>query len=357
MPVHETVANQDSHKLYFRIIISHQLKANNYRFNIDQSVGSAQDGFVLSYNNSTGEIELEPSGGGGLSDSTWLFGGVNPDTLYANISSTGKIGIGTDTPEELLHLQATADPAIKLTESGGTANHLSISNINASTAKFDKTAASGSALLDFFPNPEDGTSTAKTRFFRNTNTTGRVALDIHKGDNTSGVNCSLSGNDNSYVNKSLGNFGVGISAPTEKLHVKGKVKIDSLIADSLLNIWGDIGHGVGRKISVDSFAHGITNMSCKVMGVDTQTLDGTYSKIAVFGSSTEWTDVVFDYSVEDRIKVKRDARITIRAHVLTIDAGGDFARPRLKIYKNGSVVSVETWGFARNSNMDFFGNT
>ncbi len=154
----------------------------------------------------------------GASDSTWLFNG---DSLYANITSAGKVGIGTTIPEELLHLQATADPGIKLTESGGPANHLIMSNINASTAKFDKTNSSGSVLLDFFPNPSDGTSTAKTRFFRNTNTTGRVAMDIHKGNNTSAVNCSLSGNEDSYVNKSLGDFGVGTSAPGTKLHVTG----------------------------------------------------------------------------------------------------------------------------------------
>ncbi len=147
---------------------------------------------------------------------TWIS---NANDIYNK--NSGNVGIGTSTPDELLHLQATADPAIKLTESGGTANHLSISNINASTAKFDKTNSSGAVLLDFFPNPSDGTSTAKTRFFRNTNTTGRVAMDVHKGDNTSAVNCSLSGNDDSYVNKTLGDFGVGTSSPVAKLHVTG----------------------------------------------------------------------------------------------------------------------------------------
>ncbi len=41
----ETVANQDSQIIFGNYFT--QLKANNYRFNIDQSVGSAQDGFVF----------------------------------------------------------------------------------------------------------------------------------------------------------------------------------------------------------------------------------------------------------------------------------------------------------------------
>jgi hypothetical protein len=62
-----------------------QLVARNYKFNIDQTVGSGQDGQVLTYNHSIGEIELQAaSGGSGDPDQTLS---VSNDTL--TISGTG----------------------------------------------------------------------------------------------------------------------------------------------------------------------------------------------------------------------------------------------------------------------------
>jgi len=40
------------------------LKAGNYTFNVDETVGAGQDNFVLTYDNGTGEIGLEAAGGG-----------------------------------------------------------------------------------------------------------------------------------------------------------------------------------------------------------------------------------------------------------------------------------------------------
>lgn len=41
--------------------------ANNYVFNVDQTVGAGQDNYVLTYDNSSGEIGLEAAAGGGAS--------------------------------------------------------------------------------------------------------------------------------------------------------------------------------------------------------------------------------------------------------------------------------------------------
>lgn len=44
------------------------LKAGNYHFNVDQTVGAGQDNYVLTYDNATGEIGLEAAAAGGISN-------------------------------------------------------------------------------------------------------------------------------------------------------------------------------------------------------------------------------------------------------------------------------------------------
>lgn len=39
-----------------------QLRSTNYRFNIDQTLGAGQDGYVMTYNNTSGELELAAAG-------------------------------------------------------------------------------------------------------------------------------------------------------------------------------------------------------------------------------------------------------------------------------------------------------
>jgi hypothetical protein len=76
------------------------------------------------------------------------------------------------------------------------------------------------AQLDVDPIPADGTSAAFFRFFRATNTSGNVAFDVYRGNNTASANCRFGGNIDSWLNAVLGNVGVGTSAtPAAKLHV------------------------------------------------------------------------------------------------------------------------------------------
>lgn len=68
--------------------------ANNYVFNVDQTVGAGQDNYVLTYDNATGEISLEAATGGGLAnvveDTTPQLGG-NLDLNSQTINGTGTI--------------------------------------------------------------------------------------------------------------------------------------------------------------------------------------------------------------------------------------------------------------------------
>lgn len=68
-------------------------------------------------------------------------------------------------------------------------------------------------LIDIDPQPADGTSTGRFRYFRNTDTTGAVSFDVHIGSNSSTMNHRFAGKvENSFIcgaSGSLGIFGSG----------------------------------------------------------------------------------------------------------------------------------------------------
>jgi len=121
-------------------------------------------------------------------------------------------------PAAHLHIHDT-DAALRLEDTAG--SHLQLSDESASQAVISKTAASGQALIDFVPDPQDGTSNALFRFFRTTNTTGVARFDIHVGNNTAARNCSFAGNDDCFVCDASGDFGVGVNSPGAKLDIQG----------------------------------------------------------------------------------------------------------------------------------------
>jgi hypothetical protein len=59
--------------------------------------------------------------------------------------------------------------------------------ITADSAQIYKTVETGPVSLDISPQPEDGSSAAKFRFFRETDTTGEACLQILKGDNSTTI--------------------------------------------------------------------------------------------------------------------------------------------------------------------------
>lgn len=125
----------------------------NLTFNADQTVGAGQDNYVLTYDNGTGEINLEAAAGGGLNnvveDATPQLGG-NLDLNSNTINGTGTIGItgaitatsyGGITEANLLDKSATETVSGAYTFTGGIT--VTTGNIVAGTidADFDAVTA------------------------------------------------------------------------------------------------------------------------------------------------------------------------------------------------------------------------
>ena len=111
----------------------------NFKFDADQTVGSGQDNYVLTYDNSTGKISLEAAtgGGGGISnvveDTTPQLGGEldtnSKNILFAKTSNTDhssngdivKIGTGSTTQGELCYYTSSGTWVAADADAAGTA--------------------------------------------------------------------------------------------------------------------------------------------------------------------------------------------------------------------------------------------
>jgi len=161
-----------------------------------------------------------------------LFAGLSFGQI--KVINNGNTGIGS------AYTTGGQNPAVELevagqfrvTNAAGTNNYSDFRN-TATNLFLTKTSISGSALIDISPEPLNGTSNSKFRFFRTTNTSGRVAFDVHYGNNTAAVNTSFSGNEDSFIAKTFGNVAIGIgSGGGDKLHVAGDVFATGTITPS-----------------------------------------------------------------------------------------------------------------------------
>lgn len=169
--------------------------------------------------------------------------------------ANGRVGIRQSAPGDTLHLGGPSDPALRVQEDGS-GSYAELCNRGPGQSVLGHISPIGSALIDLSPRPLDGTSGASFRFFRETQTTGRVGLDIHVGNNTFATNHRLEGNGHSFLAMQEGRrLRVGSAeTPACTLDVAGPVRVGAYVVAALPRA----GAGAGQIVLVTDDSEGPT---------------------------------------------------------------------------------------------------
>jgi len=168
---------------------------------------------------------LNGAGSGGH----WAVNGVD-----IHNTNSGKVGIGTSTPAEMLHVTG-AHPAMRVQDDRDPASYTVIRDDGSTdTAQLEKHVGPGDVpTVEFSPIPVDGVSDARVRFFRRTDTIGSKVVIFNRGDDSSAVS-ALIGVDgyDSWFQVDGGNFGIGTNAPAHPLHLSSSAQIMEKVTSS-----------------------------------------------------------------------------------------------------------------------------
>ena len=168
----------------------------NFKFDADQSVGSGQDNFVLTYDNSTGKISLEAATGSGSGSSTLLGLSDTPSSFTASkfvkVNSAGDaVEFVDDSNLNALVTLLKGGSSTTLTSVGdGTSTDKGVLNLGASSAslKFNTTGITideaSPGDIEFIVATDSSGSTAFTALHIDGSATANVAETIIKSGNT-----------------------------------------------------------------------------------------------------------------------------------------------------------------------------
>lgn len=160
----------------------------------------------------------------------WAMGSDNNDSNKFKIASSenlnsqtrftildgGKIGIGTDSPAELLDVSNTGGIAsLRIAGSGANVKH----TVNVEY-DINYTRDAGLATLDLRALSADGTSNSFYRFGLASGSSGNQFIYLYE-PNGSDVSARIAtGTQDSYINVAGGNFGIGTDSPVANLHIE-----------------------------------------------------------------------------------------------------------------------------------------
>lgn len=187
----------------------------------------------LSHADATGDVNIQQDAVGNAifdnaagSNLHYVNSGIHQFNVggseYMRVDNSGLIGINETNPAARLHVGGNESIRI-----GDNTDYMQFTD-GSIQSKIEKTAPN-QAYIDFNALPGDGTSPGTMRFFRETNTTGNVQIEIKAGNGTNSTQSVLGGNRSTYLNSISGNVGIGHNSPTEKLHVIGNTILDGQV--------------------------------------------------------------------------------------------------------------------------------
>jgi hypothetical protein len=161
----------------------------------------------------------------------------------------GNVGIGTSSPQQLLHLWGSSAD-LRIQNSASSSAFTDLIDVSGSQVQLNKTAQSavGGVDIDMNPLPLDGASGALVRLFRTTNTTGGAALQIFEGNNSASVNDAVSGNGNTYFNALVGNVGIGTPTPAYTLDIVPPASSGANV--NAIRVFNNSTQAIGNAVSI-----------------------------------------------------------------------------------------------------------
>ncbi len=145
------------------------------------------------------------------------------------IDNDGLVGIGTNNPLSQLHVMS--DIAIQNTDDTEIMFPIKVyDTFNNRRFTLRHSYDFGTSITDFDVFTLGNTANTRIRFNRQTFTSGLVAVDFMRGNNSSNVSARIASNGaDSFFQNHGGNFGIGVQEPKSKLHVTdGDVFIEDI---------------------------------------------------------------------------------------------------------------------------------
>ncbi|MFZ2587783.1 MAG: tail fiber domain-containing protein [Alphaproteobacteria bacterium] len=148
---------------------------------------------------------------------------------YSWDATNNRLGIGTAYPSSTVDIYGAA-PRFRMKDDNDSTSYFEIHQAAETQTVIRNSTTSGNSMIDISPLPQDGTSTAYVRLFRETSTTSvGKGLQLFRGNGTATADTVLfaGATGKSYIGGNGGSLGVGTSSVGANLQVSGSFVVSS----------------------------------------------------------------------------------------------------------------------------------